>query len=117
MLQHGYVRLAPLYDLLSTLPYKKQMTYRKLKLAMRVDREYLVWKIRKRHWEGLALGCGLDPRPVVERADELLAAIPDAARTTAAKLKGEGLPSESVDLIEQTIAEHSQERLVVLGTE
>ena len=114
MLQPGSVRLAPLYDLLSVLPYDREIPYRKVKLAMRVNREYLVWKLRRRHWEGLAMRCGLDPDPLLNRAIELVGAIPDAAHATATKLRGERLPEETVDRLESTTVEHSRQCLVLL---
>jgi serine/threonine-protein kinase HipA len=40
LLTPGSVRLAPLYDLISVLPYPHRIDYRELKLAMRIDREY-----------------------------------------------------------------------------
>jgi serine/threonine-protein kinase HipA len=107
MIRPGSVRLAPLYDLLSALPYETEMPYRKLKLAMRIDREYAVWKIRKRHWEGLARRCELDPQPFTERVVELVGAIPEAAQATAGRLKAEGLPDEAVNLLQETITQHS----------
>lgn len=61
LLSPGSVRLAPLYDLISILPYPGQVHYKEAKLAMRIDREYHVWKIRRRHWEGLAMRSELDP--------------------------------------------------------
>jgi len=108
MLGPGSVRLAPLYDLLSVLPYDRSISYRKVKLAMRVEREYLVWKVRPRHWEGLAIRCGLDPAPLLDRAVELLGAIPDAAQATATRLREEGLVQEIVDRLERSTVEHSQ---------
>jgi hypothetical protein len=45
---------------------------------MRVDREYHVWQIRRRHWEGLAVRCELDPERLVGRVMELVAAVPRA---------------------------------------
>jgi len=102
------VRLGPLYDLFSALPYDQWISYRKVKLAMRVDREYLVWKLRSRHWEGLARQCGLDPGPVLDRAVELLGAIPDAAQATATRLREEGLVEGIVGRLERSTVEHSR---------
>lgn len=115
MLQSHSVRLAPLYDLLSALPYDRDIPYRRAKLAMRVDREYLAWKLRRRHWEGFAARCDLDPHPLIQRAVELLAAIPEAAQRTAALLLEEGLPDERVFQLEERVTTHSQECLALVG--
>jgi len=114
MLLPGAVRLAPFYDLLSVLPYELEIPYRRAKLAMRVDREYLIWKLRRRHWEGLAIRCGLDPGPVVERTIEVLEAVPGAARDAAGRLKGEGLSEEIIDRLEERITSRSDECLGLL---
>lgn len=116
ILNPGSVRLAPLYDLLSVLPYDAEIPYRRAKLAMRVDREYLIWKIRRRHWEGLAIRCGLDPDPVVERTIELLATVPEAAHSTANRLRAEGLAEETVLHLEGKVSSHSQECLRLFQT-
>ena len=114
ILQPGSVRLAPLYDLLTVLPYDQEIPYRKVKLAMRVDREYLVGKVRLRHWEGLAIRCGLDSDPVLDRAIELVGAIPNAATAVAARLRDEGLAEDTVDLLERETVEHSRRCLELL---
>ena len=74
LLSAGSVRLAPLYDVISILPYPHLPHHREARLSMRIDREYDAWKIRRRDWEGLAAGCDLDPHPVVERVRQLVAA-------------------------------------------
>jgi serine/threonine-protein kinase HipA len=62
LISSGTVRLAPFYDLISILPYPHRVHDRKAALAMRIDREYRLWKIRRRHWEGLAARCDLRSR-------------------------------------------------------
>lgn len=111
----GSVRLAPLYDLISVLPYPHWISYRRAKLAMRVDREYQVWKIRARHWRGLAERCGLDSDPVMDRVRELVTAIPAAVAQAAAEVREEGLDHEIVDRLEVLIGEHAEACVRVLG--
>jgi serine/threonine-protein kinase HipA len=101
------VRLAPLYDVVSVLPYSSWIPYRRAKLAMRVDREYLIWKIRARHWEGLAQRCELDVAPFLERVGGLLAAIPAAASGVAESLRGEGFDAPIIDELETEIRTYS----------
>lgn len=97
------IRLAPLYDLLSALPYPHDIPYRKAKLAMRVDREYLAWKIRPRHWEGLVARCRLDPGGLLTRVQEVVSAVPEAARRTAERLRAEGLREGAVTELEERV--------------
>jgi len=63
----GQVRLAPLYDLVSLLPYPELEIPRKIKLAMKIGGEGRVGYIATRHWQRLAQNNGLDPERVVAR--------------------------------------------------
>jgi serine/threonine-protein kinase HipA len=107
LISPGIVRLAPLYDVVSTLPYPTQMPYKKQKLAMRIDREYDLWKIRRRHWEGLAESCSLDPDPVLQRVAELVEAAPSAAHEAANTVRAQGLDHEIVERLFESIAAQS----------
>lgn len=49
----GDARLAPFYDLSSSLPYTPRQLFR-VKLAMRIGGEYGIQRIGRRHWERLA---------------------------------------------------------------
>jgi serine/threonine-protein kinase HipA len=99
------IELAPLYDLISLLPYPQHDSPRRLELAMRVDREYQIWKVRARHWEELARKCGLDVEPAVKRIQQLLRAIPGAVQAVVADLQAtdledgilETLPGQVID--------------------
>lgn len=111
----GSVRLAPLYDLISVLPYPDWIQYRRAKLAMRVHREYHVWKIRPRHWQALADQSDLDPGPLLERVHELVTAIPDAVPRTGAAVREEGLDHEIIGRLEQEIGKHAEACLRTFG--
>ncbi len=115
LLSAGSVRLAPLYDLISILPYPHRVHYRDAALAMRIDREYRVWKIRRRHWEGLAARCDLDPDPVIERVGQLVAAVPAAIERAAAEVRSEGVHHDIIERLEFEVREHSQRCLEALS--
>ena len=114
LLSPGSVRLAPLYDLISVLPYPHRVHHREAKLAMRIDREYYVWRIRRRHWEGLAVRCELDPEPLLERITELIAAVSQGVEHAATAVRNEGIDHEIVDRLEVGIRDHSEACLRVL---
>ncbi|MCA1788360.1 MAG: type II toxin-antitoxin system HipA family toxin [Thioalkalivibrio sp.] len=111
LIEAGSVRLAPLYDLISILPYDQSLSYRRAKLAMRVGKEYLLWKIRGRHWQDLAERSLLDPGPVLDRVAELLKEIPAAVSSAASEVREEGLGGELVDALEQEISAHATDCL------
>jgi serine/threonine-protein kinase HipA len=104
----GEVRLAPLYDIVSALPYPKWIHPRKAKLAMRVGREYQIAKISRLHWEDFAQRADLDAGPVVERVSALISAIPDAAARAVARVRAEGIEHTIVDVMESKIVAHAQ---------
>jgi serine/threonine-protein kinase HipA len=64
-------RLAPRYDVLSTLHYKELSP----KMAMKLGGEYDIRKIGRAQFERFAAEAGLTPRLVVRRADDLAKAV------------------------------------------
>src|SRR5690242_6711666 len=107
------VRLAPLYDVASALPYD-DMYLPKLQMAMRVGGEYRIERTGGRHWRGFAVDNELDPDATVARIDELAARIPanlaKAARATAVQALESELPAR---LIERVTARASRCRTVL----
>ncbi len=75
LLAGNQVRLAPLYDIASALPYGTHE--RKLRLAMKIGSSYDVFLQRNR-WPDAARDLGLDAEALVERARELARIAPDA---------------------------------------
>ena len=86
----GQVRLAPLYDLASVLPYPKIDTH-KVTLAMKLGGEYRLRAVGPRQWHKLAVELRLDPARVRERVRELAAAIPDASEAVRRRARESGL--------------------------
>lgn len=108
LLSPASVRLAPIYDVISVLPYPRQVHYREAKLAMRIDGEYHLRKIRRGHWEGLAIQCQLDPEPLLERITELVVAVPGAIERVCAAVRDEGIDHDIVARLETGIRGHSE---------
>jgi serine/threonine-protein kinase HipA len=82
LLNGSEVRLAPLYDVASALPYD-DMYPPKLRLAMRVGGEYRVQGVIGRHWRRFADQNGLDADPLLAKIDDLAARAPDAFSAAA----------------------------------
>jgi serine/threonine-protein kinase HipA len=90
------LRLAPLYDIASVLPYD-EFDIRKVKLSMKIGGEYLLLNVGIRQWRKLARDVGID-------ADELLATLramaermPDEVSAARKAARKEGLKSATVD--------------------
>jgi serine/threonine-protein kinase HipA len=96
------VRLAPLYDIASALPYED--LYRpKLRLAMRIGGEYRMAQVGARHWSRLALAVDLDPEALLARVDRLAAQVPDAfgqaSADDAVRALTSALPARLLDAV------------------
>jgi serine/threonine-protein kinase HipA len=94
------IRLAPLYDVASALPYGTHE--RKLRLAMKIGGDYRVYPWRNT-WPAAAQELGLDPDETVQRVDALAARAPDAfadavSADDVSNLRRD-LPGRLVDLV------------------
>jgi len=100
LLANDQVRLAPLYDIASALPYG--VHERKLRLAMKIGSDYRVIPNRNT-WPAAARELGLNPEAVLTRVRELASVAPrafaDAADAPEVAALGGDLPSRLVDLI------------------
>ena len=77
------VRLSPLYDVSTQLPYQDKIPQR---LAMKVGRFYEITLVRLADWQSLARHCKLDEARVIDRVRALAQMLPDqivAARDQA----------------------------------
>ncbi|MGH8975813.1 MAG: type II toxin-antitoxin system HipA family toxin, partial [Acidimicrobiia bacterium] len=99
LLSGGHVRLAPLYDLASALPYDTHE--RKLRLAMKFGDDYRLHDPRPGTWTALSAQLGIDRERLVERAAQLAAATPDAFSTAATAVQGvvSDLPARLADAV------------------
>ena len=115
LISPGEVRLAPLYDVVSALPYPYWIHPRRAKLAMRIGREYAVRKIEARHWRELAERCDLDSGPVLERVAGLVHDVPAAVGRAAAWVREQGLDHPVVPVLEEAIVRHARDCLLRMG--
>jgi serine/threonine-protein kinase HipA len=100
---HSTVRLAPLYDLGSALPY--DLDQQKMRLAMRVGDKYRLRDIGARDWWRLADALRIDRDVVTTRVKELAAQIPDEANDLHARMFQEGLIHPTVDRLRDRLIE------------
>lgn len=76
MLLGGVIRLAPLYDIISLLPYPEGRGPR-VKLAMRIGGEYRMRAVGRRHWDRLAGAIGAEPDAVAGIVGDIAERAPD----------------------------------------
>jgi serine/threonine-protein kinase HipA len=84
------VRLAPLYDVASALPYP-QLNEHKLKLAMKIGGTYRLRDIGRTQWQKLAAEVAVDASALIERAHSLAETLPDQASQVLNEARKSGL--------------------------
>jgi len=89
------VRLAPIYDLASILPYRAA-SLRSVKLAMKIGGEYRLSNIGLRHWKRMATELRLDEGALIDRVRAMAATLPDTVKDVQARTEEEGLSHETI---------------------
>lgn len=98
----GRVRLAPLYDLASALPYK-DLPEQRLKLAMKIGDSDRLRDILRRNWEAFAEEVRLPPAQVVEQVASLASRLPDAVTVVRKQAAAEGLDHPILDQLAKVL--------------
>jgi serine/threonine-protein kinase HipA len=100
LLAGGDVRLAPLYDVASALPYGTHE--RKLRFAMKIGGDYRVYPYHNT-WKAAAQDLGVDPNAALDRVLALTERAPDAfaeaVATPEVAALNRPLPARLVDLV------------------
>lgn len=99
-------RLAPLYDLSSTLPYK-ELDPKRLKLSMKIGDEYVLQAIGVRQWQKQARSLRLSPDMVVAWVREMADQAPDAASDVAKAIKEQGLKHPLVNRLADAVGKRA----------
>jgi serine/threonine-protein kinase HipA len=84
------VRLAPLYDLASVLPYP-DIDIQKVKLSMKLGGEYRLRNIRLHHWRKLAEELRIDPDRLIQRTSDFARQLADHVPDIKNRMAGEGI--------------------------
>ncbi|MCX8570835.1 type II toxin-antitoxin system HipA family toxin [Aminobacter sp. MET-1] len=117
----GEARLAPLYDISSILPHlgegEVQAEMRDLKLAMKIDRTYLIDEIMPRHWERCASSAKVNGEYTMQTIRHQLAVTPDLSSDCAQELRKEGIMHEVVDRLVDAIATRIKSLSRIYGEE
>jgi serine/threonine-protein kinase HipA len=98
----GQVRLAPVYDLASVLPYP-DFDPRGIRLAMKLGGEYKLWEIGARQWQKLAKEVRLEEQELLGRVVAMAEALPEQVAHTAARMREEGLKHAILGRLEKEL--------------
>ena len=106
----GRVRLAPLYDIGSALPYYH---VKELKLAMKIGHHYELTSITPRDWDRLGKGAGIEsPR---ERVRAMAQQVSARLEAVFKQFKREGLATKVISALRTRILERVKSTLSVAG--
>jgi serine/threonine-protein kinase HipA len=86
----GRIRLAPLYDMASVLPYPA-IGIEKAKLSMKLGGEYRLRNIILHHWRKLAAELRVDPDAMTARVDSFAAQLADYVSEIRRRMTEEGI--------------------------
>jgi serine/threonine-protein kinase HipA len=84
------VRLAPLYDVASVLPYP-DIDIERVTLSMKLGGEYLLRNIRRYHWRRLSKELHVNPDAMIQRVDEFARQLADHVPDIRRRMTEEGL--------------------------
>jgi serine/threonine-protein kinase HipA len=104
----GRVRLAPLYDLASTLPYDDLDPHR-VTMAMKIGSKYRIRDVTGQHWRKLAEELQLDPDETIDRVAAMAHQLPDAAREIGIRLRDGGLDNATVQRLAEELPERAED--------
>lgn len=96
------IRLAPLYDIASILPYDK-FDLHKVKLAMKVGGEYLLNNIVLRHWRRTAKELRVDPKELLDKILWMADRIPDTVEGLRKDAREAGLQHALIDRLAERL--------------
>lgn len=103
----GELRLAPLYDIASFLPYAKH-GLRKLTLAMKVGGTYRLHDIGVHAWEKLAKEVGRDPEEERTKIAAMCEALPDLCTDVRERTKHDGLSHRGLPELTRKVQERAR---------
>jgi serine/threonine-protein kinase HipA len=102
------VRLAPLYDLASALPYPGMRPIG-LKLAMKIGGDYSLRNIAARHWRRLATEARQNPDDLLATLRATAEALPDHISDVRQLAQREGLAHPIVDRLSEKLIARARE--------
>jgi serine/threonine-protein kinase HipA len=111
----GAFRLAPLYDVISDLPYAADR--RESSLAMGIDGRRVLKEIIPRHWKALAADVGFDADRALAHVRDIVARAPDQANALVVEFREQGLQNHSLDRLVKELAARCKGLQAAYGAE
>jgi serine/threonine-protein kinase HipA len=108
------VRLAPLYDVASILPYD-EFDLQRVKLAMKIGGEYKLTQVGLRQWQKFARETRVDEGEVIDALDFMIKYLPDDVEAVRARAHEEGLDNQVIDRLADRLIQRTKECHRILG--
>lgn len=102
------IRLAPLYDLSSQLPYPELIAQR---VAMKIGDHYDFARVTPADWRAVARSCALDEEQILGMLADMARALPDVIFAAHAQARTDGLSERVLGPLAQRLIAHANERL------
>ena len=106
------IRLSPLYDLSSQLPYPELIDQR---VAMKIGDEYDIQLIGFKEWQALASACAINHEMLMNRLRQLADELPDAVSAARDQALADGLNREVVTTLADLLIQHAKARRATLN--
>ena len=116
LLSNRRIRLAPLYDVASILPYD-EFDLHKVKLAMKVGGEYKLSQIGLRQWQKFAREVRMDPDELVTLLISMAKQLPDEINAARVRASEEGLRANIIERLAAQLAKRAGECERLLGSQ
>lgn len=107
VLPGGQTRLAPLYDVISILPYREGEGPR-VKLAMKIGGEYRLRSVSRRHWERLASDAAIPAEAVLAIVGDVVDRAPDALADVCREAADGGLSPPILARLQNAVTAHAR---------
>lgn len=108
------VRLAPLYDVASILPYD-DIDLKKTRLAMKIGGEYKLNEISVRDWQQFSREARLDPDKVIGGLSSMAELIPDSIPDVCATARAAGLENAIIERLAKKLIARAKDCLRILN--
>ena len=105
------VRLSPLYDLSSQLPYPELIVQR---VAMEIGDRYDISLIGFTEWQSLASDCAVNPESLMNRLRRLADRLPEVIAATRDQALSDGLNHTVITEFATLLIEHVKDRRATL---
>jgi serine/threonine-protein kinase HipA len=116
LLSGPHVRLAPLYDVASILPYD-EIDLKKAKFAMKVGSEYKLSQIGLRQWQKFAREVCIDADEMIELLASMAKQLPDEVNAARLRARKECLTNAIVERLATQLIARADDCRRLLGAE